>query len=260
MKKTMLAIAAVIAVLGTAVTPATANSTVDTIAIIDTQFDGANVGTNVTHVCVTACSNNSAPKPGNKDQLGNYTHGIGIAEIARKSNPSAHLVLIRAGSTKVGPVSSQGLLDGLKWVEQNAARLGIDVVSISLSAGNAAKCMPVGAVKHQDVVNSINNIIANGTAVIAAAGNGNSSTASILNYPACIPNVIAVSIDIGVRQGATNANTDFIASADGNNFETSIGSINWGSSSALTIMVSSAWGSFVHVPNTKQKIRLNVLN
>lgn len=228
---------------------------VDTIAIIDTQFEGANVGTNVTNICVTACTNNSAPR--NKTQSDNQKHGVAMAEIVRKSNPGAHLVLIRAGSTKVGEVTSQGLLAALQWVDQNAAAYGIDVVSISLNAGSGSRCTPVGGVKHSDVVNTVNSIFAKGSVVLAAAGNG--ANVNQLAYPACIPNVVAVSIN-GSRDGVNNPNTDFIGRSDGFNFNTTVGPINWGSSSALTAMLAAAWGTVQHVPNTRQRITLNVVN
>jgi hypothetical protein len=230
----------------------------DVIAIIDTQFDGASVGSNVTHVCVTACSNNSVPRSGDRTQLGHYNHGIAMAEIIRKSNPNAHLVLIRAGSTKVGAVSSQGLLSALQWVNANTSRLGIDAVSVSLNAGNGNTCKSTGGVKHQDVTATIDSLFAKGASVLASAGNG--SNANVLGYPACIPNVIAVGIDIGIRDGANHPGLDFLASANGENFSTSIGLVNWGTSSALTAMTSAAWGTFAHTPNTKQKLRLNVVN
>lgn len=230
---------------------------VDTIAIIDTQFDGANVGTNVTHVCVTACSNNSVPRAGNKTQRDHYNHGIGIAEIVRKSNPNAHLILIRAGSTKVGPVSSQGLLDALRWVDANRAALGIDVVSASLNAGNGSRCAATGGVRHSDVLAVVDSISNAGTPILASAGNGSNPNA--LGYPACIPNVVAVSIT-GSRDGVNHPNTDFIGRSDGFNFNTSVGTISWASSSALTAMLAAAWGTIEHVPNTRQRITLNVIN
>jgi hypothetical protein len=229
----------------------------DTIAIIDTQFDGADVGSNVTHVCVTACTNNSTPKPGNKTQARHYNHGIAMAEIIRKSNPNAHLVLIRAGSTKVGAVSSRGLLDALKWVDSNKNALGIDVVSASLNAGNGSRCTTTGGNFHADVVKSINSISNAGTAILASSGNGFKPNA--LGYPACIPNVVAVSIT-GSRDGTSHVNTDFIGVSDGLNFNTTVGQISWGSSSALTAMLAATWGTVQHVPNTRQRIVLNVVN
>lgn len=258
MKKIAALLLAVFVSLGAtiSVAPAQAN-TADTIAIIDTQFDGANVGSNVTQVCVTACTNNSVPRAGNRSQLNNYNHGIAMAEIIRKSNPNAHLVLIRAGSTKVGEVTSQGLLDALKWVEVNGARLSIDVVSVSLNAGNGSRCTATGGVRHIDVVNSINTLANASIEVLASAGNGFNPNA--LGYPACIPNVVAVSIT-GQRDGVSNPNTDFIGASDGFNFNTTIGPISWQSSSALTAMLAAAWGTVQHVPNTRQLINLSVIN
>jgi hypothetical protein len=271
MKKFIGIFAAVVAIFGTVVTVPAQASEIDVIAVIDTQFDGADVGTNVTHVCVTACTNNSVPTPPtvpstdkkyrtqlNKynEELDHYQHGVGIAEIIRKSNPSAHLVLIRAGSTRVGPVASQGLLDALRWVESNASVLGIDLVSASLNAGNGSSCKPVGGVRPADVVNSVNAIASAGIPILASAGNGLNKKA--LGYPACIPNVVAVSM-VG-RDGVSNANTDFIVRSDDTNFSTSVGLQSWRSSSAVTAMLAANWGSVAHVPNTRQQITLNVVN
>jgi hypothetical protein len=250
---------------------------VDVIAIIDTQFDGANVGSNIIHACALtaprACDNNSVPKlptlaptdrrfPNQQlnyiTQLGHYNHGIKMAEIIRKSNPNARLILIRAGSTKVGAVTSQGLLDALRWVDRNTSKLGIDAVSVSLNAGNGNTCKSTGGVKHQDVTATIDSIFSKGTSVLASAGNG--SNANVLGYPACIPNVIAVGTDVGINDGANHPGLDFLASANGENFSTSVGLVNWRTSSALTAMAAAAWGTFAHIPNTKQKLRLDVVN
>lgn len=230
-----------------------------TIAIIDTQFDGANVGSNITHVCVTACTNSSVPK--NKDQSDHYNHGIVMAEIIRKTNPSAHIILIRAGSTKVGAVTSAGLLDALKWIDSNSEKFGIDVVSASLraGAGDTKKCIPTNGIKDTDINPYINSIISKGVIIIAAGGNKSASESNTLDYPACIKDVIAVIPDSGRRQGVDNPNTDFLVRSSGN-FNTSVGPFSWGTSSAVTAMTAASWGSFVHIPNTKQKISLSVKN
>lgn len=238
-------------VLAGSTTPAQAND-VDTIAVIDTQFVGAQVGTNVTNVCLVGCSTKSIPKTAS--QKDSYNHGVVMAEVIRKANPSAHLVLIQAGSTNVGPVSSQGLNAALTWIKNNPS-LEIDSVSVSLNAGNAAKCLPIGGVRASDVESNVNTLASLGVKIFAAAGNG--SNAKQLDYPACIPNVIAVTIPN--RNGTANANLDLNVVSNGN-FLSTIGLVSSRTTSVATALAAANWNKIEIIPNVARQIILNVVN
>jgi hypothetical protein len=232
--------------------PAQASQT-EAIAIIDTQFSGANVGSNVTNICVSACSTHSTPRPGS--QLDNFNHGIIMAEIIRKANPTAHLVLIRAGSTNTGVVSSHGLRDALDWVSKNHAIFNIKVVSASLNAGSAPRCAPTGGVQPQEVTSKINYLESVNVLVVAAAGNGTNRTQ--LDYPACLSNVVAVTIPN--RNGVNSPLLDFVV-ASNSNFNSSVGVASSRTTSVATALVAANFTKIGFVPNKSTRVELSVVN
>jgi hypothetical protein len=259
MKKISLVSAIALAAVSlVGISPAQASST-ETIAIIDTQFEGANVGTNVTHVCVTACNINPIPKSNNAVQIGHYNHGIEMAEIIRKSNPNAHLVLIRAGSTRVGPVSSAGLNDALRWIADNGKSAGVSVVSISLNAGvnNCSATSPT----FRTVKPLIDAINTTGIKVLAASGNiGDRLRSDQLAFPACVSGFIPVAQGIKGLPGTTAPSTVFLAVGNGTNFNLSTRKVSWRSSSALTAMVAASFNKLGFSSLVAQKVTLDVVN
>jgi hypothetical protein len=229
----------------------------ESIAIIDQQFNPSALGGNFTEVCVSACNINATPKSTN---LVDFNHGTQMAEIIRKNNPSAHLVLIRAGATNVSPVTSLGLRDALTWISNNHKKYGIKVVSASINAGNSTTCNSLSGVSNSDIELSINELSAAGVSVIASAGN--TMNRPNLNYPACISNVVAVSAPN--RQGITNPNLDFILRPQKFfNLSTSVGAIainNAITTSAATALVAANWSKLSSSPvNSRLQIKLDVL-
>jgi len=96
----------------------------------------------------------------------------------------ARLVLVRVGHQ--GRVSEESIEKGLRWVLENADRLGIRVVSMSLGGDEArplAEC-PVNRLAEEAV--------ARGLVLVAAAGNSGFSDAHHCLPPASAPSVIAV--------------------------------------------------------------------
>jgi hypothetical protein len=118
-----------------------------------------------------------------------FSHGTQMASVAVTINPNVKIVSIRvAGLTPRGvptPYSGKAISWALDYVEANKARLNVGAVSISL--GNSYKstaCPIVGNLQTQ-----ITNLMASGVAVAIAVGNGGSTK---IDYPACIPQAIAV--------------------------------------------------------------------
>jgi hypothetical protein len=118
-----------------------------------------------------------------------FSHGTQMASVAVAINPNVKIVSIRvAGLTPRGvptPYSGKAISWALDYVEANKARLNVGAVSISL--GNSYKstaCPIVGNLQTQ-----ITNLMASGVAVAIAVGNGGSTK---IDYPACIPQAIAV--------------------------------------------------------------------
>ena len=120
---------------------------------------------------------------------GSFSHGTQMASVAVAVDPNVKIVSIRvAGMTAKGvpnPYTAKAISWALDYVEANKARLNVGAVSISL--GNSYKsteCPIVGNLQTQ-----ITNLMASGVAVAIAVGNGGSTK---IDYPACIPEVIAV--------------------------------------------------------------------
>jgi hypothetical protein len=120
---------------------------------------------------------------------GSFSHGTEMASVAVAVDPNVKIVSIRiAGMTAKGvpnPYTAKAISWALDYVEANKARLNVGAVSISL--GNSYKsteCPIVGNLQTQ-----ITNLMASGIPVAIAVGNGGSTK---IDYPACIPQAIAV--------------------------------------------------------------------
>ena len=193
MKRATLLLVSVIAIFG--LQPATASDN-GAIAIIDVNFDEKLIEGQVTEVCISApsmCASTTLPKRVSEFQI--YNHGTIMADIARANNPTAHLILIEAGSSKTGVITGINLQKALNWVEANAQAYGIRSVSFSYNSGNGDKCRPSSpGVKVDDTHNNIVAAVANlknmGVRFYAAAGNHGSGNK--VDYPACIEDVISV--------------------------------------------------------------------
>jgi hypothetical protein len=118
-----------------------------------------------------------------------FSHGTQMASVAVAINPNVKIVSIRvAGLTPRGvptPYSGKAISWALDYVEANKARLNVGAVSISLgNSYRSTSCPIVGNLQKQ-----ITNLMASGVAVAIAVGNGGSTK---IDYPACIPQAIAV--------------------------------------------------------------------
>ena len=119
-----------------------------------------------------------------------FSHGTQMASIAVAVDPQVQIVSIRVvGMNKSGmpsPYSPTAILKALEYVEQNKTRLNIGVVSISLGKSYREKTCPI----NQKLQSVIANLSASGIGVVIAVGNGGNNTK--VDYPACIPEAIAV--------------------------------------------------------------------
>ena len=118
-----------------------------------------------------------------------FSHGTQMASVAVAINPNVKIVSIRvAGLTPRGvptPYSGKAISWALDYVEANKARLNVGAVSISLgNSYRSTSCPIVGNLQTQ-----ITNLMASGIPVAIAVGNGGSTK---IDYPACIPQAIAV--------------------------------------------------------------------
>lgn len=118
------------------------------------------------------------------------SHGTQMTSVALQIDPALKVVMIRV----VG-VSAKGFANtyrtgvitkALEWVNQNASRLNVGAVSISLGRAYSQSQCPIESDLQQQVIDLASKDIP----VIAAAGNGSSRVK--IDYPACIPQVIAI--------------------------------------------------------------------
>jgi len=121
---------------------------------------------------------------------GSFSHGTQMASVAVAIDPNVKIVSIRvAGMTPRGvptPYTTKAISWALDYVEQNKTRLNVGAVSISLGRAYSQASCPI----ETKLQTQISNLIASNVAVVISAGNGGNATK--IDYPACIPQAIAV--------------------------------------------------------------------
>ena len=120
------------------------------------------------------------------------SHGTQMASVAVATNPNVKIVFIRiVGMSAKGyanTYTTKALSQAMEWVIANSDRLNVGAVSVSIGRVYTEVACPVLAEKNlqsQIVALASKNI----PTVIAA---GNNSDQKKINYPACIPQAIAV--------------------------------------------------------------------
>lgn len=197
---------ALLVVLFSVIAPVQSQATVgERIVIIDSYFDQSKITGSIEFVCLATdkCANKPTPKPGMGTDPAN--HGTLMAEIARKQNLTATLVLVQTeevvkkstGSMDVTTLDPSDFIRALTWVNLN--KLNVSAVSFSYNLTPASSkmgdCKPatVSGVAVSVTDGSIKTLVASlktvGIPVIASAGN---DITKPLQYPACIPDVISV--------------------------------------------------------------------
>jgi hypothetical protein len=120
------------------------------------------------------------------------SHGTQMASVAVATNPNVKIVVVRiVGMSAKGFANSyttRGLATAMDWVVANSQRLNVGAVSISLGrAYSEASCPITAEPRLQSQIVSLASM--NVPTVIAS---GNNSNQTKVNYPACIPQAIAV--------------------------------------------------------------------
>ena len=180
------------------------------IVIIDTAIDSSIPQLKaklVQEVCILGsmvCPNGqkfqegvgAATLPSSQALKGGFEHGTIMALIANKVNPDADIIFVRiAGLTKSGIMDTYSINEvakALTWVVTNKQKYNI--VSVSASQGNhnlgtGLKYCPIRAT-HAELIGNINKLSSVGVATIFAAGNNRDY--SRIDFPACIPEAVAV--------------------------------------------------------------------
>ena len=180
------------------------------IVIIDTAIDSSIPQLKaklVQEVCILGsmvCPNGqkfqegpgAATLPSAQALKGGFEHGTIMALIANKVNPDADIIFVRiAGLTKRGTMDTYSITEvekALTWVVNNKQKYNI--VSVSSSNGNhnlrtGINYCPIRAT-NAVLIGNIEKLLSMGVATIFSAGN-NRDYARI-DFPACIPQAVAV--------------------------------------------------------------------
>ena len=118
------------------------------------------------------------------------SHGTQMASVAFEIDPSTKLVMIRiVGMSEKGFANSyttRAVTKALNWVNENAERLNVGAVSLSVGRSYKEASCPIEA----ELQAQVRNLLTRNIPVIAATGNGSNKLK--VDYPACVPEVIAV--------------------------------------------------------------------
>ena len=118
------------------------------------------------------------------------SHGTQMASVAYEIDPNTKLVMIRiVGMSDKGFANSyttRAVTRALNWVNENAERLNIGAVSLSVGRAYKEASCPI----ETELQTQVRNLFIRNIPVIAATGNGSNKLK--VDYPACVPEVIAV--------------------------------------------------------------------
>jgi len=118
------------------------------------------------------------------------SHGTQMASVAYEIDPSTKLVKIRiVGMSDKGFANSyttRAVTRALNWVNENAERLNVGAVSLSVGRAYKDTSCPI----ESELQTQVLNLLSRNIPVIAATGNG--SNRLKVDYPACVPEVIAI--------------------------------------------------------------------
>lgn len=120
------------------------------------------------------------------------SHGTQMASVAVATNPNIKFAFVRiAGMSSSGfanTYTTKAVAQALTWVRDNATRLNVGAVSISVGRAYREAACPVAA--EPGLQQLIDGLAASNIPTVIAAGNNSIPTK--VNYPACIPSAIAV--------------------------------------------------------------------
>ena len=118
------------------------------------------------------------------------SHGTQMASVAYEIDPTTKLVMIRiAGMSDKGYINTyttKAVTKALTWVNQNADRLNVGAVSVSVGRSYKSSTCPI----ESDLQTQVRNLAARDIPVVAATGNGSNKLK--VDYPACVPEVLAI--------------------------------------------------------------------
>ncbi len=178
-----------------------------------------------------------------------FDHGTQMASIAVMTNPNVKIVFVRIiGANSMGLRQATGeasLYNALDWVLKNKDRFNIQAVSMSQGHSNyvaGSDYCPKTPITEQ----KINDLINAGIPTFFPTGNDRNY--SKINWPACIPQSIAIGATMPAGTVAIYSNhdplrTDFFA--QGTTRAVTVGNkqVNFAGTSAATVTAATQWAT-----------------
>ena len=118
------------------------------------------------------------------------SHGTQMASVAYEINPTTQLVMIRiVGMSDKGfanTYTTKAVTKALNWVNLNSERLNVGAVSVSVGRSYKETTCPI----EPELQTQVRNLARKDIPVVAATGNGSNKLK--VDYPACVPEIIAI--------------------------------------------------------------------
>jgi hypothetical protein len=243
---------------------------VPTIAILDTAIDASLPILKdkiIYEACVTqwsTCPNGQAVMEGTGSATlpqpaimqNGFDHGTQMAVIAVNNNPDIRIVFVRIiGINSWGGRQAAGektVYDGLQWVIDNQSKFNIQSVSMSQGHHNLLplnEYCPVTPIT-ESKVKTLKDM---GIPVFFPAGNQRDYAK--IDWPACIPDSIAVSATVPTKEVAIYTNfdpklTDFFAQGTTTSLRPGGQKINVAGTSASTVIAATQWATIKSIKPT----------
>jgi len=234
------------------------------VAILDTAIDtslSAFQGKIIQEVCIlewTTCPNGqsfmegkgAASMPANLITLGGFDHGTLMADQAIQTNPNVNIIFIRIiGQRENGAreyTTEATVFNALQWVADNQAKFNIQSVAMAqgshyLGAAGTDYCPKTPTtVEKVKALNSMN------VAVFFPAGNNRDYER--IDWPACIPETIAVGATMPDNSIASYSNydkalVDFYARGTTVLYGLNAKKTNFAGSSASVLVAATSWAT-----------------
>ena len=224
------------------------------LVIIDSYFDSKVYNADVSCITLanTLCTDVVSIKSASLSS--DVNHGNAMAEVAKKQNKSLSIILLRAttpSAKTVNPINAGNFIDALIWVNANSSKVG--AVSLSRYFNGNKVCSPAstntapyGGVSGADktIRNLISTLNSKGIPVFVSTGN---KMGAKVDYPACITDTVSVSTGGINSQGtivsvnAFDSNTDYFASSEFSNYNSTVFGLIPQTTSSATAAVAAQW-------------------
>ncbi len=192
----------------------------------------------------------SATLPVSRLSLGGFDHGTLMANQAIQTNPNVKIVFVRIiGQRENGAreyTNEATVFNALQWVADNQSRLNIQSVAMAQGTHNVGPAGTDYCPKTPTTVEKIKTLNSLGVGVFFPAGNNRDYKR--INWPACIPDSIAMGATLPTGSVAFYSNydpllIDFYAQGTTVLYGLNAKKTNFAGSSASVIVGATSWAT-----------------